>query len=127
MVSLWLCCSSCKCLHDLSDDEQLSSDSVSLEQPPKKAFPAQLTTEQSRSTELNRATAKVQEWEKDFPWLEYDENYHGAFCKICHKRAQHSSQKSGGAWIMKPFKNWKKNSGVDSWVMLTFNILKLKC
>ena len=29
------------------DDEQLSSDSVSLEPPPKKAFPAQLTTEQS--------------------------------------------------------------------------------
>ena len=22
-------------------------------------------------------------WEKDFPWLQYDENYQGAFCKIC--------------------------------------------
>ena len=21
-------------------------------------------------------------WEKDFPWLQYDENYQGAFCKI---------------------------------------------
>ena len=37
------------------DDEQLSSDSVSLEPPPKKNFPAQLTTERSRSTELSWA------------------------------------------------------------------------
>ena len=37
------------------DDEKLSSDSVSLELSPKKAFPAQLTTERSRSTELSRA------------------------------------------------------------------------
>ena len=88
------------------DGEQLSSDSVLLEQPPKKkAFPSQLTTERSRSTELSRAAAKVQEVEKDFPWLEYGENYQGAFCKICCKRDPHSSQKTGGVWITKPFKN----------------------
>ena len=44
------------------DGEQLSSESVSLEQPPKKkAFPAQLTTERSPSTELSWAEGKVQE------------------------------------------------------------------
>ena len=45
---------------------------------------------------------------KFFSWLEYDENYQGAFCKICHKRDQHSSQKISETWIANPFKNWKK-------------------
>lgn len=49
-------------------------------------------------------------WEKDFPWLEYDGNFQGAFCKLCRKgesRGQ-SLQGSGGVWITKPFQNWKK-------------------
>ena len=49
-------------------------------------------------------------WEKDFPWLEYDGNFQGAFCKICRKakiRGQ-SSQGSGGVWVTNPFQNWKK-------------------
>ena len=25
--------------------------------------------------------AKIQKWEKDFPWRKYDENYRGVFCK----------------------------------------------
>ena len=41
-------------------------------------------------------------------WIEYDENYQGAFCKICRKREPHSIQKTCGVWITKPFKNWKK-------------------
>ena len=47
-------------------------------------------------------------WEKDFPWLEYNENYQGAFCKVCRKSGSqgHTSQGSGGVW--KPFQNWKK-------------------
>ena len=24
-------------------------------------------------------------WENDFPWLEYDEDYRGAFCKACRR------------------------------------------
>ena len=47
---------------------------------------------------------------KDFPWVEYDGNFQGAFCKICRKvetRSQ-SSQGSGGVWVTKPFQNWKK-------------------
>ena len=41
-------------------DEQLSSDSVSLEPPQKKKklIPAQLTTEQSQSTELSRVSSE---------------------------------------------------------------------
>ena len=45
-------------------------------------------------------------WEKDFPWLQYDENYQGAFCKICRMQSQ-TSQGSGGVWVTKPFQNWK--------------------
>ena len=41
-------------------------------------------------------------------WLEYDHHYQGAFCKVCKKQDPQSLQKTGGAWITKPFKNWKK-------------------
>ena len=51
---------------------------------------------------------KYKKWGKVFPWLEYDDHYQGAFCKICRKRDQHSSQKTGGVWITKSFKKWKK-------------------
>jgi len=47
-------------------------------------------------------------WEKEFLWLGYDKNYQEAFCKTCLENGHHSSQKTGGAWITKPFKNWKK-------------------
>ena len=49
-------------------------------------------------------------WEKDFPWLEYDSNLQGAFCKICRKAVtrEYFSQGSGGLWVTKPFQNWKK-------------------
>ena len=44
---------------------------------------------------------------KLFPWLEFDENLQGAFCKLC-KKGGRSLQTTGGAWINKPFTNWKK-------------------
>ncbi len=46
-------------------------------------------------------------WEETFPWLEFDENLQGAFCKLC-KKGGRSLQWTGGAWITKPFTNWKK-------------------
>ena len=42
--------------------------------------------------------------EETFPWLEFDENINGAFCK----KGRRSLQRTGGAWITKPFTNWKK-------------------
>ena len=30
------------------------------------------------------------QWEKEFPWLEHDENYQGAFCKVCRKSGSQS-------------------------------------
>ena len=49
-------------------------------------------------------------WEQQFPWLDYDENFQGVFCKLCRKLATEcqTSQGSGGVWITKPFQNWKK-------------------
>ena len=47
------------------------------------------------------------EWEKDFLWLEYDEDTEGVFCKVC-RQAGKSYQQSGGVWVSKPFSNWKK-------------------
>ena len=46
-------------------------------------------------------------WEQQFPWLEYDEHTQGAFCRECKKHGK-SLQRTGGAWITKPFTNWKK-------------------
>ena len=40
--------------------------------------------------------------------MEYDHHYQGAFCKVCRKQEPQSLKKTGGAWITKPFKNWKK-------------------
>ena len=41
------------------------------------------------------------EWERDFCWLEYDEDCDGAFCKICKKSGK--SFMRTGAWISTPF------------------------
>ena len=46
-------------------------------------------------------------WEETFAWLEFDENLQGAFCKL-YKKGGRSLQRTGGAWITKPFTNWKK-------------------
>ena len=58
----------------------------------------------SRDLESWRCNKK---WEETFPWLELDENLQGAFCKLC-KKGGRSLQRTGGAWITKPFTNWKK-------------------
>ena len=45
-------------------------------------------------------------WEEDYPWLQYDADAEGAFCKIC-KVSGRSVQQAGGVWTTKPFTNWK--------------------
>ena len=45
-------------------------------------------------------------WEENFIWLTYDDNFHGAFCKVCTKRGI-SLQRTERTWISRPFKNWK--------------------
>ena len=79
-----------------------SFDVESLEpHPPKKHCSA-------KSKEISTQRKYNKKWEKDFLWLEYDHNYHGAFCKVCRKQEPQSLQKTRGTWITKPFKNWKR-------------------
>ena len=46
-------------------------------------------------------------WEDSFTWITYDENFQEDFCKVCRKR-RISLLRTGGTWISRPFKNWKK-------------------
>ena len=46
-------------------------------------------------------------WEETVLWLEFDE-ITGYILKIMQKEGGRSLQKTGGAWITKPFTNWKK-------------------
>lgn len=50
-------------------------------------------------------------WENDFPWLYFDVQRNGAFCKLCEKRAVNDSvllTSTGGVFIKTPFNNFKK-------------------
>lgn len=49
----------------------------------------------------------LKKWEKEFSWLEFDEDAKGAFCRICRKSGK-SLQRTAGVWVTKPFSNWKK-------------------
>lgn len=69
--------------------------------PPKKHCPSA----PHRTTTTVRKYNK--KWEEEFTWLEFDEDCQGAFCKLCKKRGK-TLQRTGGAWITKPFTNWKK-------------------
>ena len=86
----------------LREGSESEEDSTN-EAPPSKG-PCAVPSSAATSRKYNK------KWAKDFPWLEYDGNFKGAFCKICRKvetRGQ-SSQGSGGVWVTKPFQNWKK-------------------
>ena len=86
----------------LREGSESEEDSTN-EAPPSKR-PCAVPSSAATSQKYNK------KWAKDFPWLEYDGNFQGAFCKICRKvetRGQ-SLQGSGGVWVTKPFQNWKK-------------------
>ena len=39
----------------------------------------------------------------------YDQDIDGAFCQVCKQTtADSSTEHTGGAWVAKPFRNWKK-------------------
>ena len=59
----------------------------------------------SRSTSSIRKYLNI--WEDDYPWLHYDADCEGAFCKIC-KASEKSLYRTSGVWTIKPFSNWKK-------------------
>ena len=92
-----------------SEDEIDSnqSDTECLEPSPAKK---RLTVHEKRRRKYRPVTSSRKynkKWEESFNWLTFDENFRGAFCKVCRKRGI-SLQRTGGTWISKPFKNWKK-------------------
>ena len=72
--------------------------------PPKKNCPSSTSKAPSKSGSGIRRYNKKRE--ETFPRLEFDENSLGAFCKFS-KKGGRSLQRTGGAWITKPFTNWK--------------------
>ena len=85
-----------------------SSDPESSPSPPpsKKVCKSSKNKRYHRSVSTKRKYSKS--WEKDFSWLYYDEDSEGAFCKICKQSGISGLQRTGGVWVTKHFKNWKK-------------------
>ena len=82
--------------------------------PPKKQHnftTAAATTSQQKKCHKFCSASDVRKynrkWEEQFPLLRCDEHTQGAFCIECKKHGK-SLQRAGGAWIAKPFNNWKK-------------------
>ena len=73
--------------------------------PPKKHCSSSTSKPPSKSGSGIRRYFKMRE--ETFPWLEFDENLQGAFCKLC-KKDERTLQRTGGGWITKSFTNWKK-------------------
>lgn len=104
-------------LDSSSSDSEDESEVESLElevSPPKKQCTSTVrlsTPTLTKKRAKHRSTTSSRKfntkWEKDFSWLEYDEDCKGAFCKVCRKSGK-SLQRTGGVWVTKPFTNWKK-------------------
>jgi hypothetical protein len=84
-----------------TDSSATSSDDSTCEQP----SPMKKQTHKAKKSTVERKYCKS--WEKEFNWLQYDEDSNDVFCKIC-KESGKSLQCTGGIWVTKPFKNWKK-------------------
>lgn len=98
-----------------SSEDESEVESSELEvSPPKKhctSTVGQSTPTAAKKHAKYRSTTSSRKynarWEKDFTWLEYDEDCKDAFCKVCRKSGK-SLQRTGGVWVTKPFTNWKK-------------------
>ena len=91
-----------------SDSEDGNESEIDVQpNPPKKHCSSSTSKPPSKSGPGIRRYNK--KWEETFPWLEFDENLQGAFCKLS-KKGERSLQRTGGAWITKPFTNWKKET-----------------
>ena len=92
-------------LDSSSSDSEDESEVESLElevSPPKKQCTSTVrlsTPTLTKKRAKHRSTTSSRKfntkWEKDFSWLEYDEDCKGAFCKVCRKSGK-SHQRTGG-------------------------------
>ena len=89
-----------------SDSEDNNKSEIDVQpNPPKKHCSNSTSKPPSKSGSGIRRYNK--KWEEIFPWLEFNQKLHGAFCKLW-KKGGRCLQRTGGAWITKPFTNWKK-------------------
>ena len=89
-----------------SDSEDGNESEIDVQpNPPKKYCSSSISKPPSKSGSGIRKYNK--KWEETFPWLEFDENLLGTYCKLC-KKGGRSLKRIGGVWITKPFTNWKK-------------------
>ena len=99
-------------LSSSSSEDGSEVESLDLEvSPPKKHCTSTVSTPTSaKKRAKHRSTTSIRryntKWEKEFSWLEYEEDCKGAFCKVCRKSGK-SLQKTGGD-SYQTFTNWKK-------------------
>ena len=80
-------------LSSSSSEEESDVESLELEvSPPKKHCTSTVslstpTSTKKRAKHCSTTSSRKYntKWEKDFSWLEYDEDCNGAFCKVCRK------------------------------------------
>ena len=89
-----------------SEAESEEEIEVSRSKAPSSSKPV-LPKKRSKSCFTSSTRKYLKIWEEDYPWLHYDADCEGAFCKIC-KASGKSLYRTGGVWTTKPFTNWKK-------------------
>ena len=94
-----------------SGDSESDSEVLAPTSPKKLCTTTTFQPEQEQRRTKSRPVSNKRhykkQWEREFPWLEYDEDLQGAFCKVCKKGGK-SLERTGGTWFTKPFNNWKK-------------------
>lgn len=94
-----------------SGDSESDSEVLAPTSPKKLCTTTTFQTEQEQRRTKSRPVSNKRhfkkQWEREFHWLEYDEDLQGAFCKVCKKGGK-SLERTGGTWVTKPFNNWKK-------------------
>ena len=70
--------SSSKCTPTVSDSEE--DESLHPSSPKRQCTRPTTTASSTTQRKYNK------KWEKEFPWLDYDENSQGAFCKVCNSK-----------------------------------------
>ena len=87
----------------VEDSSSSSEDIVQFAPPPTK----KKCTDKRKKRHCVSKRKYSQSWEKVFGWLMYDEDSEGVLCRFC-KESGRPLHRTGGVWVTKPFKNWKK-------------------
>ena len=108
ILKSWQLCHSCSTSIDSSSSSSETESDKSTERSPPKRHCTSTSKAPVKSSIVRQYNKK---WEGKCPWLLYDEDCQGVFCKEC-KKAGKSLQRNGGTWILSPSltgrRHWKK-------------------